>query len=349
MTSIFAYIYIYTGVHLFMNLSCASVLRLPDKAGGYYNLSCPFEWSKYSCAHQGKTKLADSGETFAAAAFGQIKLPSRRVIMIGDSAMRQLFVSVGCSGIGSIEEYKLDWATDYNWPCHGSINCLERGEHSGFNTGSIKWTHGGEMHFLPHAGSMRNTEPDILQRMIHEIGGPQRRISFGKHIKPFAGGQYLDKDDVVIYNAGYHNSYDDHRQHLGVVATLGQQLNQLGTEAPLFAYITTPTQHFPGPNNGGYVKRVMDSTTLDTFLEPGPCSQHASDDIRTDTEHEILSDFYERSRMLLVDSIDVHDLGKLHVGDMEGGKADCTHYCQPGVPDMQAKSLFDQIAEKFDL
>ena len=34
--------------------------RSSDKAPPplYYNLSCPFEWSKYSCAHQGATAKA---------------------------------------------------------------------------------------------------------------------------------------------------------------------------------------------------------------------------------------------------------------------------------------------------
>lgn len=314
----------------------------------YYNLSCPFEWSKFSCAHQGKIPMAEAADLFATPAYGKIKIPNRRVLMIGDSTMRQLFVSVGCSGISSIEKYSVDWAGKYyEWPCQGSINCIQRGEHSGFNTGSIKWADGGEMHFLPHSGALEKGESNILERMINEFDGSQTRVSFGANAEPYVGDKYLDQNDIIIYNAGYHNSYDEHRRHLDMVAEFGKKLNQLSNKAPFLVYITTPTQHFPGPKNGGWAREDNAfHITADTFLHTGTCLQHASDDTRTNAEREVLSNFNEHSKALLVDSIDVHDLGNLHVGEMKGGRSDCTHYCQPGVPDMQAKNLFDQIAHK---
>ena len=89
----------------------------------YYNLSCPFEWSKYSCVHQGQEDRAMAAQDYAlhhmlwqhGDSFGsrQHSQKRRRLLMVGDSTMRQLFIALGCRFWlmeNAIEEYKLDWA-----------------------------------------------------------------------------------------------------------------------------------------------------------------------------------------------------------------------------------------------
>ena len=74
---------------------------------GYFNLSCPFEWSKYSCAYM--QRGADDAEIVRAstdhylrnlnkiqAAFHHAEsiIKPRRVFFTGDSLMRQLFIGL---------------------------------------------------------------------------------------------------------------------------------------------------------------------------------------------------------------------------------------------------------------
>jgi hypothetical protein len=309
----------------------------------YFNLSCPFEWSKYSCAHQGKTAQAEASQRFAAAAYGQVKMLNRRVLMIGDSTMRQLFISVGCAGVQNLKAYNLDWAQPYRWPCLGSLNCYERGIHSGFNIGQIQWGTGGEVHFAPQSGSLKKKEKNILNRMMSELDGPQQKISFGEHITPYAGESHLGPDDVIIYNAGYHDDMLNHKSHIDIVAKFGQKLRSLGNKAPVFVYITTPGQHFDTPT-GAYRKGFGKKR-----VSRRQCKQEAFDDSRSLTERSALSFFETESRLMLVESIDLHSHGDLHVGEMQDVDIiDCTHYCQPGVPDVQAQHLFDEIALRLD-
>jgi len=47
---------------------------------------------------------------------------------------------------------------------------------------------------------------------------------------------------------------------------------------------------------------------------------------------------------VLFDPVDFGPLGKLHVGRTAGDRPDCSHYCQPGVPDVTAAALVTAVA-----
>jgi hypothetical protein len=158
----------------------------------YWNLSCPIEWSKYSCIHQGQTKLADLSLKTAlehnhyslwkaltaidkkqkqdkqaqakAKAYNNAK-PStflqRRIVMIGDSLIRQVFIALTCRFAGHIVDQRITWATEANpWPCHNSGNCIRHGLHSGFDHAAIQWQEGGELHFYPLYVMSLNSDTD---------------------------------------------------------------------------------------------------------------------------------------------------------------------------------------------
>jgi hypothetical protein len=141
----------------------------------YFNLSCPLEWSKYSCVHQGKGGAAQRSLDFAwrkenleaaqeaILAVADGVLEGRRVMIIGDSLVRQVFISLGCILSRFVEETRVDWEDE--WPCAGTDNCVSGGQHSGFNLASLKLVGGGEIHFTPLAGSRDHEERNIIDRM----------------------------------------------------------------------------------------------------------------------------------------------------------------------------------------
>ena len=123
----------------------------------YYNLSCPFEWSKYSCIHQDNMIKANLSLNYYLKMhnidINQLlnkSLRNRRIFLVGDSLMRQIFIAIGCLSISSIKSYDIDWMS--TWPCHNMTNCIESNEHSGFNLGRIKFENGNEVYFKPLAG-----------------------------------------------------------------------------------------------------------------------------------------------------------------------------------------------------
>ena len=74
----------------------------------YGNLSCPYEWSKYSCMWQEKEKLFHQSQYFIKTFPNQHHLQfnvtnyilnilvDRNIIFIGDSVSRQQFISLTC-------------------------------------------------------------------------------------------------------------------------------------------------------------------------------------------------------------------------------------------------------------
>ena len=148
-----------------------------DRELSYWNLSCPLEWSKYSCVHHSsdinKPAAAESykfawgrseNRELLLEAIGLSRsglLQGRRVLIVGDSLSRQVFISLGCILGQQIEYVKVPWI---DWPCRGVANCVRSGEHSGFDTASFKIKGGGEVHFTPHAGALIEQEPNILDR-----------------------------------------------------------------------------------------------------------------------------------------------------------------------------------------
>ena len=69
----------------------------------YSNLSCPFEWGKYSCYHQGRIQQARASYEHASRHISnrsrgpcEYKGLPKNIVLVGDSTMRQVFVALGC-------------------------------------------------------------------------------------------------------------------------------------------------------------------------------------------------------------------------------------------------------------
>mmetsp|Transcript_40363 Transcript_40363/g.59859 ORF Transcript_40363/g.59859 Transcript_40363/m.59859 type:complete len:409 (-) Transcript_40363:102-1328(-) len=316
----------------------------PPPSPLYFNLSCPFEWSKYSCAHQGQLDRAVAAREYAAAhilwsnhqeARNNIHNRRRRILLVGDSTIRQVFIALGCRYwmAGLIEDFRLDW---HKWPCHGTWNCVEKGNHAGFNVGSIRLMGDTqhEIHFLPHSGSLGKKEPNIVERWIRELqSSNQSNITFGRNLSMPTLPESLVGDDMIVYNVGIHNSVEELRSKLQTPAEFGRLLLDLqkgdrGRSLPKLTVMTSVTQHFPTANGQYDYDADAKNKTCVSSVEVNP---------RREVELEVWQVGENTNEIL-----DYGDsgLGKHHI-DMNG--KDCTHYCLPGPPDVVASRLVQQV------
>eukprot|EP01083_Nonionella_stella_P036593 99830_1 len=125
----------------------------------YWNLSCPIEWSKYSCVHQALShaRFAASqrfvpdncaldvldGQKFAN------RLRNRTVYFVGDSLPRQVMIAMTCALNVRESSIRANWPAYPNntRPCHGTLNCIQCGPHSGFNNLEIRLEGGGILRY----------------------------------------------------------------------------------------------------------------------------------------------------------------------------------------------------------
>jgi len=286
----------------------------------YRNLSCPFEWSKYSCAHQGKQDIASAcNEYLNGQLIGQngFTSPTGRILIVGDSQMKQVFIGMACALQKYTETSHVDWQP--MWPCHNTENCISGGVHSGFNVGSILLRGGAEIHFLPHSGSLRYNNAHIMNDMLRSIKiGRNPEISQDSALVPQAG-RTLTKGDMFIYNIGIHLTSVQKAQILNVTAEFGHHLLRSGPMRPTFVYIGTPTQHFQ-TQTGTWKKNSPDGCQKTVQL---------NDALNKETAHIV-----ERKNVDHFVKYNDLTLGHLHVGGN-----DCTHYCMPGVPDLVAAKI----------
>ena len=301
----------------------------------YSNLSCPFEMSKYACAT--RTKLHYQEQARLSVDFLRTEptkstlnafkrgFPAKRVLLVGDSMMRQLFISIACNSM-DVRSSKVDWSP--HWPgCKNSKACLTHGVHSGFNVGSLIFNGGGELHYVPHSGGLDHIEPGIIQRFSEELT-TKGKISFGNNtaLEP-VGAATLTPADVVVYCAGVHKgiggAHHAFENQVKDIAKFGKQLRSAKSH-PSFVYVTTPTQHF-NTKDGLYSVHAVKAMNY-------TAAPNTVNGCRTGVRVNPRQDF--ELKHLNVSNVDhILDYQDLELGALHIDKRDCTHYCMPGVPD----------------
>jgi len=298
----------------------------------YYNLSCPLEWSKYSCIHQNQFIKANLSLNYYLEMHNidvnqlfNKSLTNRRIFLVGDSLMRQIFISIGCLGISSIKSYDVDWMK--NWPCHNTENCIESDEHSGFNLGRIEFENENEVYFKPIAGSLKFEEPYIVSRWIKELNS-HGYIFFGHMPSIHSKELQMTNKDILVINLGVHDDLNTNNVQYKELSIFGKKLLELQkstnkSNIPHFMYVSTPSQHF---GNDGVFIPVNSSFQ---------CISSITHNIRNELEFTYLK--INES----VNSIIPYD--DTNLGDMHIGVGDCTHYCQPGLPDIVAEKILQAV------
>lgn len=299
--------------------------------GSYCNLSCPFEWSKYSCVLQGQhDKAAQAREHVHRAldGLGDLRLPAgRRVVFVGDSQLRQVFIAIACAleASGSVAEKRMDWASTTAWPCHGYPACRSFDIHSGFAVASLFTHDGSEIHFIPLAGTSlpwpsphTREQPGLLERWLED--GP--RLKPGMTAMTTQYGERLDRGharDFLVLGVGIHFPANA-KEMIRTVRRLAEV--QLGRAAVL--YVPVVTSHF---------------NTLDGLQGNGVAAQTCVASIRSNVRSEV-----ELGLLAGVPAVQVLAWGDSSLGLLHVGFGDCVHWCMPGPADVMGARVVRAVA-----
>lgn len=350
----------------------------------YGNLSCPFEMSKYSCQHMGEDFLPQAvasrelvSEHIASIAATAARLlpPGARVYMVGDSLMRQLWIALACMlttashAGGRTATPVLGWYDkDNGWLCHGTSNCVPRGNHSGFDGDEASlylYTADGkapaELHFRPDSAATAagreitsaeflpiGTGPNWADHFLRQLNArpngplkltprPLRRQLHGDHgtEKEFT----LGASDVVVMMRGVHHFSGIEQiadKGLASIASFGNALlARPRSRRPKLVYVTSPSQHFAnptGPQNGEF-----------HGLTKAACVSAIPHNPRRDAELAALTrpdGSIRADKIIVYESLKRGGLKVAGNGSRDPNiTADCTHFCMPGMPDLVAAEL----------
>ena len=320
----------------------------------YWNLSCPFEWSKYSCSHQsGKGKVEHalrsselefvpnscSLPSIDARTLSEVLGPTGTVRFDGDSLMRQIFIAFACAiwtsssvvangDPAAMAQPRIAWAP--NWPCHGTRNCVTGGPHSGFHGAKLSLpsgaiiSYGKKLRDPPHdtTNSPPPQRPPQAARKEHASG--RRFIIMGSPHGPKSDQTYIAMARKVM------------------------PLNKRAHDRVIYA-IPGP-QHFDGGkgvNNGAYDDKYLDEYFRKNGHNVG-CRDWVND-TRGRGEWKMLRGAIghgEKQGKILdgvVSLTGLDALGQTKVGAGVGSRGDCTHYCMPGPVDQIARALYSMI------
>ncbi len=310
---------------------------------GYYNLSCPFEWYKFSCAaiqnnkfdeqvtaaslqyyHQHRAEIWKAFDSVLNANETHPPPQPKCIFLTGDSLLRQVFISIACHAhsLNAVEHSEIQWRKKS--PCPGGYTkcAITGGQNSGFDAASVRFTNRMELHYVPHEGiannDWSNAEPKVLERMKRQIAS-KGQIDFGQKTAFPPSGPL----DVLVYNLGAHASPTESREMLTSFASDIAMPLMKSEEGPKIVYVTTPTAHF-NTIDGQWQDAGMDSKMKQ-------CVNRVSTNPRAELEKQILKAGVNVD--VLIDYDDL-ELGALHVH-----KGDCLHYCMPGAADLVGARL----------
>jgi len=340
--------------------------------GGYFNLSCPFEWSKYSCAYRQRTwKDADMvrrstnyylkhlEEIHSVCGLLAAKNKPIRVFFTGDSLMRQLFIGIACNAYSCrnniIEQADIPWKDDWfsSKAKNFEIPLITSGQHSGFDAASIRLSSGFEMHFVPHHGfkDEYSSEEHVLDRLADDILKHQR-VTFGtKTAVPQSPDTHVD---ILIYNVGILSSPDVCKKNIDHFAKQISKplMSQQDDKGKKKKKKKKNRRNKKRKEEGSLRTKSIYSTTPTQHFNTTDngqwglgnmnvvsrrCIAEVPSNPRADIEKILLQPGINVDALLDYDDL---QFGKMHVRN-----GDCSHYCMPGVPDVVASRLLKLCLE----
>lgn len=295
------------------------VLR-EERQALYWNLSCPMEVSKQACSHFGPDHQ-EHAEYAANLKFEPTEctlhpLPQMlealsnlnvSIVFVANSLGRGVMNGFSCNAhaLGMIERFDLEWQEckeNNNYPCHGSVNCIECGEHSGYkSTGAKVHFKGGteillvETYQAENILGKSNMTIDLLFVQKFHIEG-RGVAAFYHHRK----NSSLPLPALIAWN-GYNSHFPTGGHLLGGGKYSEEALKKLKEEV------------------GGVVPCVD---------KVGPVS--TSWDKRSPPYDEWTPDAFFNIE-------DINNHGRAKVGTVVGKLGDCQHFCSPGPADELSK------------
>ncbi len=302
---------------------------------------------------------------------------NKRILMTGDSLLRQLFISIACNAhsIFSVSPHNnnnnntliadivIPWQDP--WPIVYGPNkapSIGSGIHGGFGAAYIRLVNGMEIHYVPHLGFNDPTtgETNIIQRLQQDIEKYNGRISFGtKTAIPVSTEDHVD---ILVYQVGIHYGPGESRTLLNhftnrISKPLMQVMGENGN---------TNDKHTNILHDGYETHNHHHSTKQSPLLPPQRRTRTMY--ITTPSQHyntptgqwmmnmtsqtlqcvdQIPSNLRaDQEKKMLLPGVNVDvllDYDDLHLGSMHVQAGDCSHYCMPGPPDGVAARLMHEL------
>lgn len=296
----------------------------------YWNLTCPLEWSKYSCVHQGAVQHAtdaaswrfqpqscrllthqDEEEPTQQLLELLPLLSGKHIYFQGDSIVRQLMIAWSCLLHGRADAevaVEADWTVcgERIWPCHDTVNCITCGPHSGFHFGGIVVKIGDGVEFTLRYGDVNYETLTAADVLITQVAVASKQVT---------------------------NALN------GIEAA---RIHWNPENLPSIFHFVTWGSHFKTPT-GSYDPVVL------ARLE-----QQAGGLALLGCENRTRSDRIQEELDYVTDKVDgvlwldgSNELGKAKVGGTVGAHGDCLHFCLPGPPDEIALALETMIIQHF--
>lgn len=332
----------------------------------YWNLSCPFEWSKYSCAHQEGNQAnisqfvhyeADGCDlpVFDPIVFAD-SLAGKRLIFVGDSISRQVSISLSCMlyGAGYVERYEVGWPAcapqnkSYvpGWPCHQTVNCVPCGEHSGFNEYSVYLENGGVIHSFNGLGFHyygHNTRHELKFNSTDMVVVESVRTDGLARIKKNFAIYFMHQRALPhfiwlpawpsFFNTA-NGSYDTLSLAMREEHRSQRHCRESVPIDPKQERIFAEIRNWSIESDASGQPVVSRSRRKVGFHE-GPQSKVGEGIITDRAGLPQLSRRFEG--ILRLEGVET--LGDYTVGSGVGAHGDCLHLCQPGPPDQMARAL----------
>ena len=276
---------------------------------------------------------------------------NKKIVLIGDSIMHQIYLSLSCMShrVGAWESNDSFVRDRRVWLKNDSEIIFS---HWGGNLLQFDWPKRSDN------DSQRNHDQPPLYRHdpfydntdwidACEKREPFQQVTYRKDANPhilsietendhsFEEKIVLTPDDSVfiygtLHNRGVHRIENMRRlNHLFQCMEEAKSLNE-DPGWPVFTYIASPPQHFPGPEDGHWAGSI---------------------DLSLTCRHEVnLSEnqFYKEDNQLegkvpiIGRELGTSSMGEFHIG-LKRTFVDCTHWTMPGVPDLYAQDVMKSI------
>mmetsp|Transcript_20756 Transcript_20756/g.24740 ORF Transcript_20756/g.24740 Transcript_20756/m.24740 type:complete len:386 (+) Transcript_20756:31-1188(+) len=327
------------------NLSNLRNLASKENVRPTYDMSCPLAMIEYIHVGQqipeaARYSVQSGAQSVITEALESDALTDRKIIMIGDSNMRQVFSSLSC-----IAHTAGFWKDD---------NAYTAGTMPGYYPGMyydarLNLKGGlGEVFYSPTAGNIQNygwTRDTPLQGNEDWLQNCRDRKPFYldtyTYDAPNVGQTYSENDDrfekvllggkdVVFINAGLHlNARDQNMVHLLELVDCMKAFKHDGEDPgwPQIFYVRSNQQHFNNADEGGAFP----------ISRNGPTTCLESVDIEKNSFFRQDKATFQGKLPMVGFDLDLGGVGKLHIG--MGGRLDCSHWAMPGVPDAYAREI----------
>jgi hypothetical protein len=316
----------------------------------YWNLSCPLEQSMFSGSHMEGEYLtrATKAHEIAKEALSRVEdmdwnsLENRRIFFVGDSLLRQVFISMACLSWDRVTNYAVPWYEKR--PVRTSQpNTIGSGPHSKFEEGRVQMRGNIELIFHHGIGGLlelgseyQSHDPDSWLKACYMKSPFTTMVPrFPKNDKERLALSTLNVErdrllvnpsDIVLINASVHGGLRDYNlRNIADLFKCKKQMQHSDDSWPTMMYVMTGPSHFP-TDTGAFEKELLDNDDVHECRQDSTFRGYQDDEVKSMKDH---------MPILGQESLDLeYKSGDLHVG----GK-DCLHWLQPGIPDLVAASI----------